>query len=1140
MKIVKKRSWALALALAMIMSLFTGISAKAYGGVPEDTGLVLAWEAGRNEETGDPFKSDDDGWYTNDFGFSIRDEALVYIGYTKDEKLAAADVSKVKIENADTNEDITDKVFFEPYTGWDDEQRQKYTPDEGFFRIKIDQIGDYIISVDNKYAVLRVGLPEIGVYDSDGTFTSETMATDRRIIRHPVDKESVYYFKFMNDDAESCVLDSVKAIVWNEEKHEEEDYNSDKVKLEKVDDSLYKITIAPDCLDYFDVVCEGTITWGENNSNNMGNRFFFDPLKEGLLISDPDWQDDGPHFSDDVGRYDFGFGSSAREGRTIALAVVKDDTITPVSDINALSITDMEGNPIAEDDAMITNQYYDEDNLKTYAPGLFEFKINKCGDYKINYKDGDNNLSVDIFIGLPEVAIYSANTASEAALVCARNEWLKYEPGKKYYIIALDDVKKGDWYTGGSIAFIDELETPDINDWDFSSVEFTVPAAMVDHFWEGIFVRLPQQDGNTNEFRFGLEGENDGLLIADSDWRDAGDDIWRDYAKDPQQEPDAFQKNTGTDIYYNRSVTLGFRNGDGITLLKKDSLGKLSIVDDKGDKVPESIATIEMGGYTTWDDVNKKDIYHEIDDVFYIYINKTGKYRLVYTNGDDKSMISIDAGLPNAAIFGTKMATEKYILAGCDTNYNKDRRTFYIMTMNQDSDDYKRTVTITSKPRGRSSDATVSMDENGVITVNISEEATDDIEVNADFHRMEEWYYQDNNGNWVKSGDSYDDFDISFWFHPGDDVVKYSDDIQADIDKADNVTKLVDELPDANKISVQDEAAVKAAVEAAEALSDEQKKLVDASVFEELEAVKAALDEAIEEAGKNAEEAKKVVDKINALSSSDKIKAADKDAIESVKKAYDALTADQKKYVDDDVVAKLSDALEAVKIAIVKEADEKAKTEAIQAAVKQATDALKKQADADKAKAIEDAKKEAAKAAEDAAKKAEAEKAAAVEAAKQADVPKVGDEILDTTSKAVYKVLTAANGATAGTVQYVGPSKKAAKVKIPESITYKDAKYTVVSIAASAFEGDTKLTTVTIPSTVTAIGSKAFSGCTKLKTINIYGNNLKSINKTAFKNIKKKAKFNIYVSDKKKFNSIKKWIQKSKPKKAKYIKKNAK
>ena len=59
-------------------------------------------------------------------------------------------------------------------------------------------------------------------------------------------------------------------------------------------------------------------------------------------------------------------------------------------------------------------------------------------------------------------------------------------------------------------------------------------------------------------------------------------------------------------------------------------------------------------------------------------------------------------------------------------------------------------------------------------------------------------------------------------------------------------------------------------------------------------------------------------------------------------------------------------------------------------------------------------------------------------------------------------------------------------------------------------------------------------------TSSIYGNNLKSINKTAFKNIKKKAKFNIYVSDKKKFNSIKRWIQKSKPKKAKYYKKNAK
>ena len=54
--------------------------------------------------------------------------------------------------------------------------------------------------------------------------------------------------------------------------------------------------------------------------------------------------------------------------------------------------------------------------------------------------------------------------------------------------------------------------------------------------------------------------------------------------------------------------------------------------------------------------------------------------------------------------------------------------------------------------------------------------------------------------------------------------------------------------------------------------------------------------------------AKSVTDKISALPSSDKVATTDKEAIEAARKAYDSLTADQKKLVDTTTLKKLTDA----------------------------------------------------------------------------------------------------------------------------------------------------------------------------------------------------------------------------------------
>jgi hypothetical protein len=72
-------------------------------------------------------------------------------------------------------------------------------------------------------------------------------------------------------------------------------------------------------------------------------------------------------------------------------------------------------------------------------------------------------------------------------------------------------------------------------------------------------------------------------------------------------------------------------------------------------------------------------------------------------------------------------------------------------------------------------------------------------------------------------------------------------------------------------------------------------------------------------------------------------------------------------------------------------------------------------------------------------------------------------------------------------------------VVIPGTFSFKGVKYKVIDIADNAFSGNTKVTSVTIPSTVRTIGKFAFYRCTKLKSVTISKKaELSSIGEQAF------------------------------------------
>ena len=101
-------------------------------------------------------------------------------------------------------------------------------------------------------------------------------------------------------------------------------------------------------------------------------------------------------------------------------------------------------------------------------------------------------------------------------------------------------------------------------------------------------------------------------------------------------------------------------------------------------------------------------------------------------------------------------------------------------------------------------------------------------------------------------------------------------------------------LPDTDKLTPDDKDAVKAAKETFDKLTDEQKLLVPQEIVDKLMAENVIVD-------------------IISLPDADKITANDKEAIEAARKAYEALTDEQKKLVPKEVLDKLAAAEEAIK-----------------------------------------------------------------------------------------------------------------------------------------------------------------------------------------------------------------------------------
>ncbi|MCB6936673.1 leucine-rich repeat domain-containing protein, partial [Anaerobutyricum hallii] len=91
-------------------------------------------------------------------------------------------------------------------------------------------------------------------------------------------------------------------------------------------------------------------------------------------------------------------------------------------------------------------------------------------------------------------------------------------------------------------------------------------------------------------------------------------------------------------------------------------------------------------------------------------------------------------------------------------------------------------------------------------------------------------------------------------------------------------------------------------------------------------------------------------------------------------------------------------------------------------------------------------------------------------------------------------------------VSLIKTNKKAKRVTIPAVIKVNGVTYKVTSIGAKAFNGNKKLTKITVGTNIKKISNNAFFKCKNLKMVNIKSVLLtkKTANKKAFKGTNKK------------------------------------
>ena len=847
----------------------------------------------------------------------------------------------------------------------------------------------------------------------------------------------------------------------------------------------------------------------------------------GLAISGVQWMDQGyVNFESNKEWYDREFWVDVHRDGIYSLAYFNDGKVAPLAGDAQIEIRDDEDNNVTTEVNWFKGYYrYDDqarqDILDNEKDGIYSFRFDKVGDYII--KTGDEEFDcITIHVVLPDVALYSSDEMTEENLRAISDDRYIYTNGEKLYMLFNDDFVDREINREEILqAYVEfgpqfKKEKIDLVETNCAPIEITIPDTWVGEYNSAIVVVLEFTDDNPDnesgvrrmEFHFHFDGEQDGLVISDANWGPNGLEARQEFQYGNYDEfLEQYGKLCGAGLKDINHKCLGIKyfddeqNRDVITLLGEKDIDYISVLDEDGNKVGKDVVSFAQAKDYKWNEAEQQDEVYYPENVFEFNFNVCGTFIIRFDSGKFESSVRVDVGIPELTTYVKQLPEEKYCV-GNQPLFNNDRNTFYIISTGYEDEWYERQVNIT----GVESNSNIQMGsvnvepdyENNIVKVKIKEDCDLGFGLRV-FYRIVEIEY-DAEGKETNRREDFRDQEV--WFNYTDKELTYDEETAADIAAVDAFEEMVNALPEAKYVTLDDKEDIIAVNGAFDELTSEQMAIVEKAVVEKLTAINDVLGDLLDAEGvvNQKKEAAEVINSaINSLPPKEALKLEDKEAVEAAREAYDALDDEVKIYVTKEAYAKLVEAEAMI---------EKAQIDEMLTAANAANDNLQEQKKAaEEAKAKSDAQVTQLQT-ENSKLVAENKKYKEEGSGKQEVKPaavKVSDIITDKASKAKYKVLSVGTDDAMGTVEFVEPlNTNNTKYTVPSTITSKGVTYAVTGIGDGAFKDNKKLKSVVISEGITYIGVEAFAGCKKLKNITVNTTVLKKVGKNALKDVAKK------------------------------------
>ncbi len=430
-----KRSFALTLALVMVMTLFMGVSAKAE---EPETGLVIGWSDW--DENGNLKSFDDINSFDAELGAPIKNDNIVALAMKNgDERIPLSSTAAPAIYDGE-NQQVTDSDIAS-ITPFLDENG----PVEGFFKVRFEVPGDYTIRYNGYSVAVNAGLPRVGIYSTSTINAADFIGMGIDYLDEDTYVNNGEFYILTYDETEGDTVTWERIITGCAIYDGTEDVTNNFVTLETVgtDNKGYKVTIKEDVRDYFTI--EVSVQERDPNDPEFEPETSYDYMEfrgsnddgpyeeevgDGLVIGWA-WNDSQQTFT--FGGEDESFhkqmeGISIKNAENVSLGikttVAEDDfNIEPIEldNIDKFSLIDEEGNPV-EDFEITECVFYDGEGNEITKDGLFSLYFPKEGNYLLRYNTGNDEDNPDDYVvninaNMPGIAAYSGKTADEDCLI---------------------------------------------------------------------------------------------------------------------------------------------------------------------------------------------------------------------------------------------------------------------------------------------------------------------------------------------------------------------------------------------------------------------------------------------------------------------------------------------------------------------------------------------------------------------------------------------------------------------------------------------------------------------------------------------------------------------------------------------------